>query len=133
MSALSPRHFLTLIFLASFIALGLPASALETEQADFGPTWKLLNTQEKQQFISGYLHGWKDARVVTDIAAKYVRENPDQAVQGMEKIRELYNLSDLRPEGLVRQIDAFFQQPENSRASLSRAISAAKSAAKQGQ
>ena len=27
---------------------------------NFQATWNLLNSQEKQQFLSGYLHAWKE-------------------------------------------------------------------------
>ncbi len=90
------------------------------------PIWKIMNNQEKQQFIAGYIQGWRDAQKVTEIAQDYIRQNPNDAVEGLEKVKGLYDLSGLKPEMLVKGIEDFYLQPEHSRASLSRAISAAK-------
>ncbi|MBX7138337.1 MAG: hypothetical protein K1X83_10160 [Oligoflexia bacterium] len=115
------------------LALALAASVAAADsrtdtEPSFLPTWKLLNTQEKQQFIAGYLKGWQDAEKVTSIAIEYVRDNPDKAVDGLEKIKSVYNLSGLNPDLLIRSLDAFYSEPENNSASLSKAVSAVKNA-----
>ncbi|MCO6429699.1 MAG: hypothetical protein J5J00_02480 [Deltaproteobacteria bacterium] len=114
---------ITLIFLL------VPASGLSAPGSDsFLPTWKLLNNQEKQQFISGYIRGWQDAQKVTEVATGFIKENPEKAVESLESINRLYDVSLLKPEPLVREIDRFYQESENRNASLSAAVTAAKSA-----
>lgn len=93
----------------------------------FYPVWRLLTQEQKLQFVAGYVHGWRDASRVLDIAIGYVQENPERAVDGMRKLSSLYNLSDIAPSIVVTQIDRFFSQPDNREASLSYALSAARS------
>ncbi|MBX7145621.1 MAG: hypothetical protein K1X79_14310 [Oligoflexia bacterium] len=115
-----------LIAIAIFLsALAQPAWC-DSAQESFLPIWKLLNNQEKQQFISGYLHGWQDAAKVTDIAIGYVRENPQKAVEGLQSIRSVYEVGDLRPADIAQQIERFFADSSNKDASLSKAISFAR-------
>lgn len=103
------------------------AEAESDEGSDaFLPTWKLLTNEQKQQFIAGYLYAWKDAARVTDVAIGFVKENPKEAVNGLEKIKSLYDLSILSPAGAVQQLDTFFSEPSHSKASLSVAITAVK-------
>ncbi|RIL09341.1 MAG: hypothetical protein DCC75_06750, partial [Proteobacteria bacterium] len=82
--------------------------------------------QEKQQFVAGYLEGWRDAAKVTDVVIKYVRDNPDQAVSGLERIRTLYDSSELKPNIVAKEIDEFYKKPENHAATFSAALSAVK-------
>lgn len=103
-----------------------PAMAESGAETGFASTWKLLNTQDKQQFISGYLRGWKDAQQVTEVAITYVEQNPKNAVDGLKSLKGLYEVSSLSPDYLAREIDAFFKNPENANATLSAAITAAK-------
>ena len=98
----------------------------EDEKASFLPTWKLLNPQEKQQFMAGYLYGWRDAAKVTDIAITYVKENPQKAVEGLESIRALYDVSRFSSSSIAHEVDSFFQDSDNRDASLTAAISYAK-------
>ena len=88
------------------------------------PVWKLLTRDQKMQFVAGYVQGWKDASKVTDIAIGFVRENPSQAVSGLERLKSLYDLSDVSPSLITTQLDSFFSKAENQSASLSYAISA---------
>lgn len=99
----------------------------EEEKASFLPTWKLLNPQEKQQFMAGYLYGWRDAAKVTDIAISYVKEHPQKAVEGLESIRSLYDVSGFNSSSVAHEVDGFFQDSDNRDASLTAAISYAKS------
>ena len=114
----------------SINALTLCAFAQETGQKregnSFSPTWRLMQNQEKQQFIAGYIQGWRDAAKMTDIAISYVRSNPERAVEGLEGIRSLYNLGSVKPSQLVQEIDAFYADPENNTSPLSAAITSAK-------
>lgn len=109
------------------LVLFVTQARAQNDEIPFLPIWKMMNTQEKQQFIAGYVQGWRDAQKVTEVAQDYIRENPHDAVEGLEKIKGLYNLSGLKPEMLVKGVDAFYLEPDHSRAGLSRAISAAKS------
>ncbi len=96
------------------------------DERPFLPTWKLLNSEQKQQFIAGYLFGWNDAAQITAIVAGFVKENPEQAQKGLEKLQNLYSVGDLRPQAIAREVDAFYNDPSNSSAGLSRAVSYAK-------
>jgi hypothetical protein len=97
-----------------------------SDERPFLPTWKLLNSEQKQQFIAGYLFGWNDAAQITAIVAGFVKENPEQAQKGLEKLQTLYSVGDLRPQAIAREVDAFYNDPSNSSAGLSRAVSYAK-------
>jgi len=94
----------------------------------FYPTWKLLSPAEKQQFVAGYIYGWRDAARVTDVVITYVKDNPGKAIEGLEQVKDLYDLGDLKPGILAQAIDAFFEDPDNKGAGLSQAVSAAKRA-----
>ena len=96
------------------------------DERSFSPIWKLMNSEQKQQFISGYIQGWKDAARVTDIAISYIRSNPDKAIDSLQGVKQLYALGRLNPSLLTAEIDEFFADPANSSASLSRAITASK-------
>ncbi|MFM1847054.1 MAG: hypothetical protein RL417_528 [Pseudomonadota bacterium] len=96
------------------------------EEQPFLPTWKLLNSEQKQQFIAGYLFGWNDAAQITSIVAGFVKENPEQAQRGLEKLQSLYDVGDLKPGAIAREVDNFFNDPSNTAAGLSRAVSFAK-------
>lgn len=113
----------------SLLIIGSTAWAQPTETSDrpasFYPIWQMLSRTEKLQFIAGYVQGWRDAASVTDVAITYVREQPQNALEVLEKIRRLYE-SDTTPDTLVPRIDAFYRNPENQSAPLSRAISAAR-------
>ncbi|NMC64310.1 MAG: hypothetical protein GYA55_14190 [SAR324 cluster bacterium] len=118
--------FISSVFLLSFFT---PFSIKADDNAPaFYPTWKLLSPAEKQQFVAGYILGWKDAARVTDIVITYVKENPGKAVEGLEQIKDLYNLGDIKPGLMASAVDEFFNSPENKNAGLSQAVSAAKRA-----
>jgi hypothetical protein len=121
-----------LAFAVSVVVVGTfsPTFTLSDRDTAFYPTWKLLSDQEKRQFISGYLQGWRDAAKVTDIAIHYVKTNPSEAVTGLEGIKSLYNLEGIRSEQAVQAIDLYFSDPENHDAPLSRAVTAARKALK---
>jgi hypothetical protein len=90
-------------------------------EASFLPTWKLMNNEAKQQFIAGYLFGWRDAGRVTDAAIEYAREHPSDAVNGLEKIRSMYDTAGLSSERVVGELDSFFAS-DGKDATLSQAI-----------
>ncbi len=100
--------------------------AAEVKSDSFSPTWKLLSAEEKGQFISGYIQGWKDAATVTDIAIDYVEKNPAEAVGGLKKVKVLYDMEGIDPSVAVSFIDSFYANPDNSKAPLSKAVSFAK-------
>jgi hypothetical protein len=110
----------------SLLAHAKPGSAesSDTPEASFSPTWKLLRNDAKQQFISGYLFGWRDAKKVTDIAIEYVKENPGNAVTGLERVRGIYDMEGLTAESVVRELDKFFTEWDGKDATLSQAVTA---------
>ena len=113
------------------LLVSLPALSLadaESAPSPFYPTWKLLSAAEKQQFVAGYIQGWKDAARVTDVAISYVRDNPSHAVEGLQELKGLYDLSDLKPALLASAIDEYFRGAEHRNEGLSQAVSAAKRA-----
>jgi hypothetical protein len=115
--------------LAGTLLGAAPAALTEGSSApepSFSPTWKLLRNDAKQQFIAGYLFGWRDAKRVTEVAIEYVRENPSEAVRGLERIRGLYNMEGITAESMVRELDTFFSESEGKDATLSQAITAAR-------
>ncbi|MEZ4753108.1 MAG: hypothetical protein R3A13_02220 [Bdellovibrionota bacterium] len=121
------KILLSIIF--SLIFTSLTSISAFAENTAFLPTWKMLNDEEKQHFISGYLYAWQDASSVTDIAIGFIKDNPKQAVKSLESIKGLYNVAGIRPMSLASEIDEFYKQPENKDASLSKAVSYAKSRA----
>lgn len=118
---------IVLIVFASVTLLNIPAVLAQDDTSPFLATWKLLNPQEKQQFMAGYLYGWRDAAKVTDIAITYVKENPTKAVEGLESIRSLYDVSRMSSSAIAQHVDEFFQDSDNRDASLAAAVSYAKS------
>lgn len=120
------RKTVTVLNVFVWLAVFVPAFVQQAEAESFYSTWKLLSTAEKKQFAAGYLHGWKDAKKVNDIAVTYIRENPATAVDSVERIAKLYDVSTLRPDNLVESLDAFYDRPENKAAPLSAAVTAAK-------
>jgi hypothetical protein len=121
----------TLLFATiSPISMGPSPFILAEEREGSGsflPVWKLLTLNEKQQFISGYLQGWRDAALVTDIAINYVKKNPERAIASLEGIKVLYRLKNSSSSQIVEAIDEFYADPENQNAPLSRAVTAARS------
>lgn len=95
--------------------------------APFGSTWKLLNQQEKRQFVSGYLAGLKDAERITGIALSFIKENPQQAVKGLERVQGLFGVGSLPADTVAAALDRYFSEPANASASLTLAMSAARS------
>ena len=110
------------LLVVSYPLKGVCESKLAPE-ASFLPTWKLLNNEAKQQFVAGYLFGWRDAGRVTDAAIEYARQHPSDAVNGLEKIRAMYDTAGLSSERVVSELDAFFAS-EGKNATLSQAITA---------
>ncbi len=113
-------------YIAFFLLALFPSHVLLADSTPFLPTWRLLTKEQKQQFISGYLQGWKDAGKITDVALEHIRKNPEQAVKALESIQGIYELSHHGPDILAREVDNFYSEPENSQASLSVAISSSR-------
>jgi hypothetical protein len=103
------------------------AESKVVNESSFLPTWKLFRTNEsKQQFVAGYLSGFRDAARVTDVAIAYAKEHPNDTVSGLERIKGIYAMEGLTAETMVRELDAFFAEPEGKEATLSQAIVAAR-------
>lgn len=116
-----------IVYFSLFVSQG---TAQTEESAKFYPTWRNLNYQQKQQFLSGYLYGVGDARKIIDIVIGYLRDNPGEALSGLERIKKVYNTRGLDPTELVDAIDDFYEDPEHHDASLSLALSSAKAGMK---
>ncbi len=116
------------VLLAWIIIISVPVaqSAAEDGPAPFLPSWKLMSEAQRSQFIAGYLQGRRDASQVTDIAIEYIRERPAEAVSGLQKLKGLYDVSNLDPLAVSREVDLFYRDPTNSGAGLSLALSFAK-------
>jgi hypothetical protein len=117
-----PRKFLT-ISIAFISTLYVSTSNAQSDEA-FLPTWKLLKSAEKSQFIAGYLYGWRDAAKVTGVAIEFVKENPKDAVDGLTKLQSLYNMEGLKADIVSKELDSFFSKSENKDATLSQAVTA---------
>lgn len=101
-------------------------AACAAEAGAFATTWKLLSSEQKLHFVSGYLYGLRDAQRIHEIASEYVKMNPAEATVALEKLRPLYDLSAIGPEKVVRELDTFYGNPEQNAAPLSLAMSAAR-------
>jgi hypothetical protein len=126
---LLPSLLLPSLLLLTLLLLPLQLSASQEEASTdpFYPVWKLLNTEQKQQFIAGYLRGWLDAARVTDVAIEFVEAHPQQALSGLRRLKQLYAVGELAPDSIVRGIDRFYGDPENHKLPLSSALSSARS------
>ena len=121
---------LAVLFSPFILAFANPALSETEKEASFSPTWKAMHGDAKQQFIAGYLWGWKDAAKVNDITVEYIERNPQKALEGLRSIRSLYNMTDVKPFTLVQLLDGYFVDPDNQHATLSAAVSALKAQAK---
>jgi hypothetical protein len=93
----------------------------------FGPTWKLLDPEAKRQFIAGYLFAFSDAARITDIALEYIKDNPQAAVSGLERIRSVYDMHGLTADMVVHELDVYFKESGGKEATLSQAVTAVRS------
>ena len=133
---MQPVRTFILLFAFSVLALANPVSTMaqdtpeETIQnsSSFFPVWRLLSSDEKRQFVAGYLKGWQDAATVTDIVITYIREHPENTIDGLQRIRQIYDLNNLKPDIAATAIDEFYANPENQNAALSVAVTAARNA-----
>lgn len=112
----------------SFISLLFTSAELWADQQSFAPTWKLFkHREEKVQFIAGYLYAAQDFKRISEIAVNYIKDQPEKAVESLESLSRLYDFSSGSPDRLALYVDQFYADPENSSASLSKALSYAKS------
>jgi hypothetical protein len=107
----------------------LPVRAEIPAAPPFAQTWKLMSSIEKQQFVAGYLFGLRDAARMQDVTLNYIRENPAQAVPGIEKIRDLLAAEGVKPDTMVRLVDEYFGDAKNRNATITMAMSLARSRA----
>lgn len=110
------------VILTGFLFVGV---AFADSSESFLPTWKLLSNKDKQQFIAGYLQGLRDAQKITSIASGFVRDNPEKAIDALERLEGLYETK-VPPGRLVEGIDAFYSDSMNMDASLSVAVNSLK-------
>ena len=113
--------------IAAMQPLAVMAESKVVAEMAFLPTWKLLGNDGKLQFVAGYLFGWRDAKRAMDVAAEFVKEHPEGAINGLERIRELYDTEGLTPDVVVKELDSFFLEAERRSATLSQAITAVRS------
>ena len=119
-----PPLLLSLLF--SFVLCWEIAKA-ETDNTPFLPTWKLLNSEQKQQFISGYLSAIRDTGEILYITEKYLTENPSKSVAVIKELQSIYRVDAPSPLKLSREIDVFYALTENRTKPLSLAVSSARS------
>lgn len=112
------------VVVAVSLIFGANLALCQSAEEPFLPTWKLLKNEEKRQFIAGYMYGWRDAARVTDVAIEFVKSNPEQAVEGLEKVKSMYDLSRLRADTVTSELDRFFGDSGNKEATLSQAVTA---------
>ncbi|NDC38261.1 MAG: hypothetical protein EBZ48_09445 [Proteobacteria bacterium] len=116
------------VFMAILISLPC-ALAEDLTEPPFAPTWQLMNRLEKRQFIAGYLYAMKDAATMTQVLGDFIRENPKEAPASLDRLRGLYlGLAEGKAPTVVEGIDAFFKDPANRQAPLSRAITGVRGA-----
>lgn len=119
---------ITLLLLVCTVLFVSNAITLQADTpAAFYPTWKLLKQEDKVQYLSGYMHAWQDAHLTLGIAADYVNQNPESAADSIRRLQRIYDFSSLRPDTLVREIDAYYADGKQQSSSLSQAITAARS------
>jgi hypothetical protein len=70
------------------------------------------------------MYGWRDAAKVTDAAIDFVKQNPKDAVEGLTKVRSLYEMDGVRADALVHELELFFEKSENRESTLSQAVTA---------
>lgn len=120
------QRIFCVILLCYVLLVATPTAWGQSAAGAFGETWKLLEKEQKLHFVSGYLHGLRDAQRINDIATEYIRSNPKQAGEALEKLRPLYDLATVVPERVVGELDRFYGNPDQSGAPLSIAMSAAR-------
>lgn len=123
------KYTLNLLYiLALSISLTVTAANGESSPTNtaFRATWRLLSAHDKKLFMSGYLHALEGGQDVTQIVLEYVRQHPDEAVTGLEKIKNLYRVKGLSAERIVSELDAVFEAPEGKDASLPQAFAIVK-------
>lgn len=123
------------IFYAGYFSISIanfasPIAVVQEAKADsnasFYPIWNLLKPEERKMFVSGYLHGWRDSKRVTEILLTHVADKPDSAVSSLEKVRDIYKVSEVPVEQLLSRLTEFYMDPANHNASLSVAISSSR-------
>lgn len=119
------------LFCAVILSLCITGPALSDSEPpavdNFSVTWKHLTDEQRSQIVTGYLFGWRDAARITDIAIDYIKNNPAKAVEGLERIKALYDFSGLQPDVVVKRLNRFYEQPDNRGKPLSAALSSVKS------
>ncbi len=125
-------NILTILCLSTTLTIATMSDQARAEThsstESFAPSWSLLNSEQKQYFISGYLKGLADSSKITDVAIEFVQQNPRQAVQGLNELKKLYDLSSRSAIEVAPKVDAFYADPKNKDKPLSLAISAVRSA-----
>ena len=122
-----------IMFLAlacTVVCLTAPLSTVQAEvpaATPFAETWKMMSSLEKQQFAAGYLFGLRDAARMQDVTLSYIRENPTQAISGIERIRDILSAEGASPDTLVRSVDEYFNDAKNRNATITMAMSRARS------
>jgi hypothetical protein len=128
-SAKKRRTFITattLSFILSLVTFLPVQSAVGENETSFFPVWKLLQQKEKKVFLSGYQKGIQDSRKIMSILREHIQQNPQSALESLDKINELYQTAELPLEDILQGVAVFYSNPENHDAPLSVAFSASK-------
>lgn len=123
---MSRRTYFLAVFSIIWLIVSAAPSWADDTPTGFLPVWRLLSSEQKQQFIAGYLQGLRDAGRITDVLATYIKDNPNKATETLAGSKEIYDFSGLNTASLVREIDRYFHDPNHSQATLSLAATAAR-------
>lgn len=117
---------ITLSFILPLLTFLPVQSAIGENEASFFPVWKLLQQKEKKVFLSGYQKGIQDSRKIMSILREHIQQNPQSALESLDKINELYQTAELPIEDILQGVAVFYSNPEHHDAPLSVAFSASK-------
>jgi len=123
----------TLYILTSlcFALLAPPAQIANAQEQQFYTSWKLMNNQEKQQFIAGYMMAYANARKIAELTAQYSEHEPAKALESLRKLPNFFTIPNISPGILTQEVDTFYSDPENWSANFSKAVSASVGKVKQ--
>ena len=116
-------QFLIASSLLLFLTVAATASATSEEEPIY-PLWQHLDQNGKRQFVEGYIAGFRDARVLGEIALEYAKVNPITVQKGLKDILTHYRLTPLGANQLVPLLDEHLSDQKNREQSLRMAINA---------
>ena len=98
------------------------ATVVQADEAPFYPIWRNLDRNSQELYVSGYLHGLRDAEEIIRIARDYVKDNPNLALQSLDKVRKICSVRDVSANIIVPEVNSYYSNIENQEGSFSNAI-----------